>query len=51
MKGKGMGYSGGKSQVGKKKTEPKVHCSSPSDIQTRTESSKNYGIGYSKGTK
>lgn len=45
-KGKGMGYSGGKARFGKKLKESYVHCDSPEDVQTKTESSKNMNIGY-----
>lgn len=52
MKGKGMGYHGGKAHTGKVMKESNVHCDSPSDVQTNGESSKNMGLGYTpKGMK
>lgn len=45
-KGKGMAYHGGKARVGKTVRDSKVHCSSPEDVQTKTESSKSMGFGY-----
>lgn len=44
MKGKGMGYSGGKSRVGKKSTAQ--FSREPRKFQTRTESSKSMGFHY-----
>lgn len=46
-KGKGMAYHGGKANTGSSLKELNKHCSSPSDVQTKTESSKSMGYGYS----
>lgn len=45
-KGKGMGYHGGKANVGSINKKHNVHFSNPRDAQTRVESSKSMGHGY-----